>query len=77
MLAFLSFKLWPLLLVLAVPAAPYAPPKPADPNAVVYGESPASRTVYTVVSMFCLGILTGMVGMSLKSQMSTYLLSPC
>ena len=31
-------------------------------DSVVYGESPASRTIYTVVSLVCISVLTGMLG---------------
>ncbi|KAF2128343.1 hypothetical protein P153DRAFT_35240 [Dothidotthia symphoricarpi CBS 119687] len=34
-----------------------------------YGETPASRTAYTVVSLFCMSLLTGMIGHRLR-QMS-------
>jgi hypothetical protein len=37
-------------------------PGAVDSGAVVYGESAASRTIYTVVSMVSLSLLTGVLG---------------
>lgn len=31
---------------------------------IIYGETQTSRTIYTVVSLVCLSLLTGMLGMS-------------
>ncbi|KAF2659075.1 hypothetical protein K491DRAFT_592012 [Lophiostoma macrostomum CBS 122681] len=34
----------------------------SEPTPIVFGESQASRTIYTVMSLFCLSLLTGMLG---------------
>jgi hypothetical protein len=44
----------------------------SEPTPVVYGESEASRTIYTVVSLFCLSLLTGMLGMMRSTLHSPY-----
>jgi hypothetical protein len=33
-----------------------------DAASVIYGESPAARTIYTVVSLVCMSLLAGMLG---------------
>lgn len=33
-----------------------------DAARVIYGESPAARTIYTVVSLVCMSLLAGMLG---------------
>ncbi|KAF2798399.1 hypothetical protein K505DRAFT_394712 [Melanomma pulvis-pyrius CBS 109.77] len=36
------------------------------PETIIYGESPTSRTIYTVVSLACISLLTGMLGYRAK-----------
>lgn len=35
------------------------------PETIIYGESPTSRTIYTVVSLACMSLLAGMLGRKL------------